>query len=240
MKRKSLLILCLLLTVSVGIGFTAVWEQSKADFLTYEADLQRQKIELFWKGKDDKTLRSFKTLNSKLGTDGRKAHFIMNGGMYTKERDPQGLYIENGITLSPLETNSGKGNFYLMPNGIFYITKAGKALVSRTGEFVDKGNIQFATQSGPMLVINGDIHPAFKDGSKNLNIRNGIGILPDGKVLMAMSKKEINFYDFAKFFQEKGCKNALYLDGFVSRAYYPSENWTHQDGNFGVMIAVLD
>ena len=76
------------------------------------------------------------------------------------------------------------------------------------------------------------IHPAFKAGSANLNIRNGVGILPDNSVVFAMSKKEISFYDFAVYFKNLGCKNALYLDGFVSRTYLPAENWTQTDGNF--------
>lgn len=99
--------------------------------------------------------------------------------------------------------------------------------------------MQYTTQSGPMLVINRAIHPEFKEGSANLNIRNGLGILPDGKVLFAMSKTEVNFYDFAQFFKNKGCKNALYLDGFVSRTFAPSQNWQQTDGNFGVMIGVV-
>lgn len=89
-----------------------------------------------------------------------------------------------------------------------------------------------------MLVIDGAIHPAFKQGSANLNIRNGVGILPDGKIIFAMSRQEINLYDFAQYFQSLGCKNALYLDGFVSRTYLPEKNWTQTDGNFGVIIGV--
>ncbi|WP_316932864.1 phosphodiester glycosidase family protein [Flavobacterium aquidurense] len=88
------------------------------------------------------------------------------------------------------------------------------------------------------LFIDGKIHAEFKKGSANLNIRNGVGILPDGKVIFVWSKKEINFYDFADYFKSLGCKNALYLDGFVSRAYVPSENWIQTDGNFGVLFAV--
>jgi uncharacterized protein YigE (DUF2233 family) len=89
-----------------------------------------------------------------------------------------------------------------------------------------------------MLVIDGKIHPAFKQGSANLNIRNAVGILPDGKIVFAMSKTQINFYDFAMYFKELGCENALFLDGFVSRTYLPEENWVQTDGNFGVMIGV--
>lgn len=128
--------------------------------------------------------------------------------------------------------------FYLKPNGVFYITTDDVALVCKSTDFANNGNIKYATQSGPMLVIDGQIHPAFKENSTHLNIRNGVGILPDNKVLFAMSKKEISFYDFAKYFQNLGCKNALYLDGFVSGIYLPSKNWRQTDGDFGVITGV--
>ena len=89
-----------------------------------------------------------------------------------------------------------------------------------------------------MLVVDGKINPLFEQGSKNLNIRNGVGVLPDNKLLFAMSRYEINFYDFANYFKKMGCKNALYLDGFVSRTYLPEKNWLQLDGNFGVIIGV--
>lgn len=162
----------------------------------------------------------------------------MNGGMYKQDNSPQGLFIENQRTVRPLDTASGNGNFYLKPNGVFYITTNNIPVICRTTNFIYNGQIKYATQSGPMLVIDGQIHPAFKEGSTNLNIRNGAGILPDNKIIFAMSKKEINFYDFANYFKSLGCKNALYLDGLVSRTYLPEKEWTQTDGNFGVIIAV--
>jgi uncharacterized protein YigE (DUF2233 family) len=89
-----------------------------------------------------------------------------------------------------------------------------------------------------MLVIDGQIHPSFTSGSKNVNVRNGVGILPNKQVLFAMSKTEINFYDFASYFKKMGCRNALYLDGFVSRTYLPEQNWMQMDGDFAVIISV--
>jgi uncharacterized protein YigE (DUF2233 family) len=89
-----------------------------------------------------------------------------------------------------------------------------------------------------MLLINNVIHPAFKDGSTNVNIRNGVGILPNGNIVFAMSKEAINFYEFAKYFKSLGCQNALYLDGFVSKTYLPEKKWIQTDGDFGVIIAV--
>ena len=158
----------------------------------------------------------------------------------TKTFHHKGFLSKTKKTLAVIDTADGNGNFYLKPNGVFYVTTDNISFVCKTINFLDNGSIKYATQSGPMLVIDGQIHPAFKDGSTNLNIRNGVGILPDNKVVFAMSKKEINFYDFAKYFQSLGCKNALYLDGFVSRAYLPEKKWAQTDGNFGVIIGVTN
>lgn len=124
-----------------------------------------------------------------------------------------------------------------MPNGVFYIKKDNFPIICKTTDYIET-EVKSATQSGPMLVIAGQINTSFKKGSVNLNIRNGVGILPDNKLIFAMSKKEINFYDFAEYFKKLGCINALYLDGFVSRTYLPKENWSQIDGNFGVIIGV--
>lgn len=162
----------------------------------------------------------------------------MNGGMYKENNTPLGLYIENGKQLAPINTANAEGNFYLKPNGVFYLTTANKAFIKRTEDYHNNNSVRYATQSGPMLVIDGEIHAAFKKGSQNLNIRNGVGILPDNNVLFVMSKEPVNLYDFAMFFKDMGCKNALYLDGFVSRTYLPEQNWLQTDGNFGVIIGV--
>jgi uncharacterized protein YigE (DUF2233 family) len=158
--------------------------------------------------------------------------------MYLKNGEPQGLYIENGITKTPLDTiKEAYGNFYLKPNGIFYITNNNEGFVCKTENFKSGTHIRYATQSGPMLVIENKIHAVFSKESKHLHIRNGVGVLPNGNLLFAISKKTITLYDFADFFKSKGCKNALYLDGFVSRTYLPSKNWEQLDGSFGVIIA---
>lgn len=195
-------------------------------------------IKFYWKDNNGQILRSIQNLKSFIETQNQELKFATNGGMYLKDNSPQGLYIENGATVKSIDTLSGTGNFYLKPNGIFFITKDDKAIVCENSKFIDDEQIKFATQSGPMLLIDGEIHPAFKQGSKNLNIRNGVGILPDNKVIFAISTEEVNLYDFAEFLKKQNCKNALYLDGFVSRAYIPGENWKQLDGNFGVMIGV--
>jgi uncharacterized protein YigE (DUF2233 family) len=221
--------------------FISVWmisygQHKDPRFVVFVTDASA--IRFYWKNEKGEILRSIANLKEHVGKTGHELRFAMNGGMYRKDNSPQGLYIENGRELSPLDTASGSGNFYLKPNGVFYISKNNEAGVSTTERFSGNDRITFATQSGPMLLIDGAIHPAFKKGSPNLNIRNGVGILPDGKVLFVMSKQEINFFDFASFFLDMGCRNALYLDGLVSRAYLPELDWVQVDGNFGVIVGV--
>lgn len=210
----------------------------KGSFVTYVVDTKKQDLKLYWKNEKEERFGSILNLKNWIENKNKILDFAMNAGMYNKDNAPQGLYIENKKTLSPLDMGSAAGNFYLKPNGVFYLTNNNVPKICKTEDFKDDGKILYATQSGPMLVIDGKIHPEFKEGSANLNIRNGVGILPDGKVIFVLSKKEINFYDLADYFKELGCKNALYLDGFVSRAYVPSKNWTQTDGNFGVLFAV--
>lgn len=204
----------------------------------YTVDVKNQDLRLYWKDGKGTILGSIAHLRTYVATQNRVLQFAMNGGMYMVNRAPLGLFIQDGKTITKLNTASADGNFYLKPNGVFYITDGKQAQVCTTLDFKDDGHIRFATQSGPMLLIDGGIHPKFKQGSSNLHIRNGVGILPDGKVLFAISKIPVNFYDFALYFKEAGCKNALYLDGAVSRMYLPEKNWLQTDGDFGVIIGV--
>ena len=207
-------------------------------FVSYSADSHSQDIELYWKDSSGNNFKNISNLQSWLALHHKELLFAMNGGMYKRDHSPQGLYIENGKELSPVDSSSGGGNFYMKPNGVFYITRSNDAGICLTENIYKQKEIKYATQSGPMLVIDGEIHPAFKPGSQNINIRNGVGILQGNKILFAMSKKEINFYDFAAYFKSMGCRQALYLDGFVSRTYLPEKNWVQTDGDFGVIIAV--
>lgn len=221
-------------------GFSACAQQPDNRFLSYTADSQTANITLYWKDSHGQPLKSLQNLKKFVEDNNKKLVFAMNAGMYRPDNSPQGLFIENGVLHKPLDTLSGSGNFYLKPNGVFYITDDNRAVVCQRSGFTDPAKVKFATQSGPMLLIDGNIHPAFKEGSANLNIRNGVGILPDNRVIFAVSKEAVNFYDFAQYFLSMGCKNALYLDGFVSRTYLPAQNWIQLDGNFGVMIGVSE
>lgn len=238
-QKNKVIFLSIVFLLSVGfISFTINRKSIDDQILTYIVDSKSQDLQFYWKNNSGENLKSLQNLKSHIESKQLNLLFAMNGGMYKNDNSPQGLFIENNKTLSFLDTSDGSGNFYLKPNGVFYITSNNIPFISKTLDFKDNGKIKFATQSGPMLVIDGQIHTAFKNGSKNLNIRNGVGILPNNKIVFAMSKIELSFYDFAKYFQSLGCKNALYLDGFVSRTYLPEKKWIQLDGNFGVIIGV--
>ncbi len=230
-----------MLLLAVGlIAFTTTTNAVDEQILAYTVDTKTQDLKLYWKDDKGELIKSIQSLKTYVESKNLTLTFAMNGGMFNNDFSPQGLFIQNKNTLAPLDTADGNGNFYLKPNGIFYITTNNTPFVCKTADFTNNNKIKYATQSGPMLVIDGQIHDAFKEGSTNLNIRNGVGIMPDNKVVFAMSKTAINFYDFAKYFQSLGCKNALYLDGFVSRTYLPEKQWTQTDGNFGVIIGVTN
>lgn len=215
-----------------------IQKPSDDDIISYIVDPKSQEIEFYWKNDSGQIFKSIQNLKLFVESKQKVLTFAMNAGMYNKDNSPKGLFIQYRKTISPLDTSSGNGNFYLKPNGVFYITANSIPFICKSSAFVDNGQIKFATQSGPMLVINGKIHSGFSNGSSNLNIRNGVGILPDKRIIFAMSKQEINFYDFALYFKNMGCKNALYLDGLVSRTYLPEKKWIQIDGSFGVIIGV--
>ena len=240
LKRKKFLV-SLLVAIPFAAGlilFTSGSDKIDDGFISYIVDPKTQDIDFYWKNDSGIVIGSIGNLKTFVESKNLRLMFAMNGGMFKEDRSPLGLFIRKQKELTALNNSSGSGNFYLKPNGVFCITTNNTPIIWQTDAFINKGNIKYATQSGPMLVIDGEIHPAFKQGSANLNIRNGVGILPSNRIVFAMSKSEINFYDFANYFRNLGCKNALYLDGFVSRTYLPEKQWTQTDGNFGVIIGI--
>lgn len=201
-------------------------------------NLEEHRLQFHWKDLQGERFGSLGNLRDGLEVEGEELVFATNGGMFNQAHAPQGLYVEAGQELARLDTiSNGFGNFYLQPNGIFYLTKSNQPGIVSTKDYSPVEPPAFATQSGPMLVINGQLHSAFNEGSPNLNIRNGVGLLPDGNLLFVISKEKVNFFDFATFFQRNGCQQALYLDGFVSKTYYPAGGRKDLSGDFGVIIS---
>lgn len=216
----------------------------EADIVSIKINPKKENIRFFWKGKNGVVFKSIKNLENELIRNSLTLKFAMNGGMFDKTNSPIGLYIEDGRLLHAINKNiikKGKGpipNFYLQPNGVFYLCTNHFANIVKTQEFVLDSSIIYATQSGPMLLLEGKINPIFKKHSVNFNIRNGVGVLPNHELIFAISKNKVNFYEFAKYFKDKGCVNALYLDGYVSKAFVPELDLNQKNGDLGVLIGV--
>ena len=180
-------------------------------------DPRVDRLRLFWSAGDVGPYGSLRALRSKLAADRTHLRFAMNAGMYDWRLAPIGLYVENGRQVKPLNLADGEGNFHLKPNGVFYLQgkTAGVVDAARYGTLRVKPD--FATQSGPMLVIDGRIHPRFSGYAKSMKYRNGVGVRADRMVVFAISSAPVTFPRFAALFRDMlKCPNALYLDGSVS------------------------
>lgn len=209
-------------------------------YTVFIAEPNKHEITLHWNSDQAKPYSSIKNLLAWLKTQNKEVLMVTNAGMYTPSHAPVGLYIENGEQKVPINTHDGSGNFSLKPNGVFYIDKNGPH-VTGTSKYLQQSvnkTIDFATQSGPMLVIDGKLHPAFKEGSSNVYVRSGVGIDSLGNAVFAISRQPVNFHTFASLFRDKlGCNNALYLDGAISLMYIPGVS-EQKGGNFGPIIAI--
>lgn len=167
---------------------------------------------------------NFRAIDDALAPDGKRLAFAMNGGMYHADRRPVGLYIEGGREYASLVTREGPGNFGLLPNGVFCIQPKRFTLIESRAFAANPLRCDYATQSGPMLVIDGAYHPRFLAGSESRLIRNGVGVSPDGaRAVFVIANTPISFYEFARFFRDHlSLPQALFIDGSVSRLHAPS------------------
>lgn len=196
-------------------------------------------LRLFHSGPDG-AYGSFRKLDEALGAEGKTLGFAMNAGMYHRDLAPVGLYIEDGVEVSKLVTRDGPGNFGLLPNGVFCIGKTFRVIESR--EFKkEQPECRYATQSGPLLVIKGKLHPKLVPDSDSLYVRNGVGVSEDGtRAVFAISNDAVNFHSFARLFRDElGLPDALYFDGNISRLYAPQLG--RHDGGFpmGPMVGTV-
>jgi uncharacterized protein YigE (DUF2233 family) len=188
-------------------------------------------------------LGSLQSFVARLPTD--RVTAAMNAGMWRVVPDiaPVGLHVEDGVVRSRLETDDGSGNFYLKPNGVFFVDAGGRAAILETSAFEAAApSVRIATQSGPLMVSGGSIHPRIiLPTSEYEKIRNGIGITSDGRIVFALSLEEVSFGLFARMFRDVlGAPDALYLDGEVSRMFAPSLDLTGSGWwPIGPMIAAV-
>jgi uncharacterized protein YigE (DUF2233 family) len=193
----------------------------QARYVVIHVDLNAVLIKLLWRNPAGVPYSSLGEAYRQLGGD---LLALTNAGIYSEKHAPEGLHIEGGMTLSPLNLDNGDGNFYWKPNGVFYVTDDGAGIVE-SGKFNsldERGGIHEATQSGPLLVVNGEVNRNLKPDSRSLYVRNGIGVKSADEVYILISEDEVSLHDFASVFTEQlHCRDALYLDGCVSQMYLP-------------------
>ena len=209
-------------------------------FTTCTVDMASEDLRLFLRDENGNILGNFRNIEDTL--DGATLPFAMNAGMYHDDRAPVGYYVENGVETMRVIPNAGPGNFGLLPNGVFCVNDD-SAQVYETLDFIERAPVcRDATQSGPMLVIDGALHPRFlKDGTSRY-IRNGVGTSADGKTaVFVISNSVVSFYEFGSFFRDVlKTPNALYFDGKVSRIQATGLGRSDPGFRLGPMVGVVE
>lgn len=196
---------------------------------------------LFWKDDEGNPYRNFESLEESLAKDGRKLRFATNAGIFSVDHTPGGLHIEDGQVLKNLNLRDGSGNFHMKPNGVFLLGAEGAGVFESEQFRQEDLHPQLATQSGPMLVIDNQLHPDFREGSSNRYIRNGVGVDQEGNIYFAISNQRVNFFDFASLFRDRlGCPDALYLDGSISAFYLPELGRDDIGSDFCGILAIVE
>jgi uncharacterized protein YigE (DUF2233 family) len=225
MLRKLLIALVLL----ISAGAVRAAEPCKpvnfeaAHFTVCSFDVRQDRLALYNLDAQGRPYATFAALDAAVKAQGHELAFAMNAGMFGEDLRPVGLYVEQGRQFKKINRRGGGGNFHLKPNGVFYISGE-RAGVMETDAFVRAApRVDYATQSGPMLVIDGAIHPKFSADGTSAKLRNGVGAVDEHRVVFAISDEPVTFYDFARLFRDElHCRNALFFDGSVSSLYAPS------------------
>lgn len=254
MKNISLLILALAALsgcharsrqINTATAPTSVNESSELEaiagpqFTTIRVDSRKARIQLFLKDDTGHTFNRFDRLKVWLASRNEQLRFAMNAGMFQPDFSPVGLLVQDSQQVSALNLSEWTGNFFMKPNGVFFIAAVGPRIVD-SNEYPDLARgVRLATQSGPLLVRNGVIHPAINVGSTSRLLRNGVGISGD-TIIFVISEQPVSFYELATYFRDElHCPDALYLDGVVSSLYSTDLQRNDSRADLGPIIGVV-
>lgn len=203
-------------------------------------DAKRKTLRLAWTDARGHALRGFAGLEAQLKP--QRVAFAMNAGMFDSAGNPIGLYVENGAVRHPLNNANGAGNFYMKPNGVFSQDADGTLHVETAGDFAARhASPRWATQSGPMLLVKGALHPQIAPDGPSRNIRNGVCVRNARTAIFVISGDTVSFGRLARFFRDVlHCRNALYFDGVVSSLWAPSLNRRDNAAPLGPMVLVTN
>jgi len=217
-------------------------EQRRFEGSTFTAcryDARRHEIALAFEDAQG-PMRGFDRLGASLGNRRGRLLFAMNAGMYDDQGRPIGLHVENGRERHAINLRNGPGNFHLKPNGVFAVAADGRVSIVRSEDMASAPRPRWATQSGPLLVIDGRLHPRFQANGPSLHIRNGVGVADPRTAWFVISDQPVSFGRFARFFRDSlGCPNALFFDGTVSSLWDPAAGRRDDAYPIGPMIAVF-
>ncbi len=249
---RSSLLLCLLLA---GCGQTAqnaaaprpaetaACEQRSFEgtgFTICRYDRRRDEIALILDGPDG-PLRSLGALETQLGPRAGRLRFAMNAGMYGEDGNPIGLYVEDGRERHAINRRRGPGNFHLLPNGVFTVDAEGRVAIIPSPRYDPAIRLRWATQSGPLLVSGGGLHPAIQDNGPSLHIRNGVGVENQDRAWFVISDDAVSFGRMARFFRDVlNCRNALYFDGSVSSLWDRPAGRRDTRTDLGPLVAIFE
>ena len=231
MRRVSRFILLALFSASCLAG--------PPKFTVVHVDTRREHLELFLYDEAGAPFHRLEKLDGWLASQGKRLTFAMNAGMFEPDYSPVGLFIARSRELSPLNLSSGQGNFFMKPNGVFFLTAAGPRIVESSKYRARTADVLLATQSGPLLVEHGAIHSALSQTSRSRVIRNGVGVTGSTAVFV-ISDEPVTFHELAVYFRDQlNCDDALYLDGVVSALFLPERGRRDSRVDLGPIVGVV-
>ena len=223
-------------------------EVAEVRYVICTVDPKTADLRMFWKNDADEAHRTFTNIETSVKETGKVLTFAINAGMFAEDFTPIGLFVEDGRALTPVNTRKVTErplpNFYRRPNGIFLIGDKSASILTTEAYEKTRPEAKFATQSGPMLVIDGKLHPDFIKGSTDRTRRSGVGTCRDGMVRFAITDGIVNFHDFASLFRDHlKCDDALFLDGGRGVGLFDAatnrKDWSGH-GGFGPVIGLVE
>ncbi len=191
-----------------------------ARFDLVTVDPRRATLRLYWRDEQGRPFGDFASLAEHLRARGEELVAATNAGIFEPGQVPTSVHVERGRVLQPLNLAEGDGNFYLKPNGVFFLDGSGPHLVE-SSRFPLARDVREATQSGPLLLDEGRLHRSVSPRSSHRKVRNAVGVTAVGEVLLIVSREDVTFFQVAKALKSRGCRSALYLDGVISGLFAP-------------------